>query len=234
MGQATDRSAGEVLDLVITNAVILDWCGIYKVRSNPPSFLYLNSSPPQADIGVKNGFITGIGKAGNPDTMSSVHPSLVIGSTTEVIAGENRIITAGAIDTHVHFICPQQVTEALAAGTTTLVGGGTGPSAGTSATTCTPSPWDMRAMLRATDGLAVNVAFTGKGNDSGNKGMEDVVKAGAAGLKLHEDWGCTPEAINKCLEVAEKYDIQVGHRAVFLIYGKMKWMIGGDSHGHFE
>ena len=217
MGQATNRSAGEVLDLVITNALIVDWSGIYKV-----SFIlllpFLPTHPPfshQADIGVKDGFIKGIGKSGNPDTMSSVHPSLVIGSTTEVIAGEKLIVTAGAIDTHVHFICPQQVTEALASGTTTLVGGGTGPSAGTCATTCTPSPRDMRLMLRATDGLAINVAFTGKGNDSGPKGMEDIIRAGAAGLKLHEDWGSTPEAIRNCLEVAEKYDIQVGRHACF-------------------
>jgi len=214
MGQATNRSAGEVLDLVITNALILDWSGIYKV--SPPSFSPSSQPiPHQADIGVKNGFITGIGKSGNPDTMSSVHPSLIIGSTTEVIAGEKLIVTAGAVDTHVHFICPQQVTEALAGGTTTLIGGGTGPSAGTCATTCTPSPRDMQLMLRATDGLPMNVGFTGKGNDSGDRGMEDIVRAGAAGLKLHEDWGSTPEAIRKCLEVAEKYDVQVGRRACF-------------------
>jgi urease len=163
----------------------------------------------QADIGVKNGLIAGIGKAGNPDVMPSVHPSLIIGSSTEVIAGEKLIVTAGAIDAHVHFICPQQVQEALASGTTTMIGGGTGPSAGTNATTCTPSPFYMRHMLAATDGLPMNFAFTGKGNDAGPKALEDIVKAGAAGLKLHEDWGTTPAAITNCLDVGDKYDVQV-------------------------
>lgn len=140
----------------------------------------------KADIGIKSGRIQGIGKAGNPDIMAGVHPSLVIGACTEVIAGEKLLLTAGAIDAHVHYICPQRVTEALAAGTTTLIGGGTGPSAGTCATTCTPSPWDMRAMLAATDEMPLNFAFTGKGNDAGPRGLEDIVQAGAAGLKLHE------------------------------------------------
>ncbi|KAF9007522.1 urease [Cyathus striatus] len=192
MGQATNRSAHETLDLVITNALIIDWTGIYK-----------------ADIGVRNGRIAGIGKAGNPDIMPSVHPSLVIGSSTEVIAGEHLILTAGAVDAHVHYICPQQVPEALAAGTTTMIGGGTGPSAGTNATTCTSSPFYMRQMLAATDGMPMNFAFTGKGNDAGPNGMEDVVRAGAAGLKLHEDWGSTPEAIKACLDVGDKWDVQV-------------------------
>ncbi|KAF5358762.1 hypothetical protein D9758_008552 [Tetrapyrgos nigripes] len=192
MGQATNRPASEALDLVITNALIVDWSGIYK-----------------ADIGIKDGLITGLGKAGNPDVMSNVHPSLTIGSSTEVIAGENLIITAGCIDAHVHYICPQQVSEALAVGTTTMIGGGTGPSAGTNATTCTSSPFYMRHMLAATDGLAMNFGFTGKGNDSGPKAMEDIVEAGALGLKLHEDWGTTPEAIRNCLDVADKYDVQV-------------------------
>ncbi|TRM70208.1 hypothetical protein BD626DRAFT_476630 [Schizophyllum amplum] len=192
MGQATNRSAEETLDLVITNALIVDWSGIYK-----------------ADIGVKNGIIVGIGKAGNPDVMANVHPSLIIGSSTEVIAGEKLIVTAGAIDAHVHFICPQQVEEALAAGTTTMIGGGTGPSAGTNATTCTSSPFYMRHMLAATDGLPMNFAVTGKGNDAGPKALEDIVKAGAAGLKLHEDWGSTPATITNALDVGDKYDVQV-------------------------
>ncbi|TDL15433.1 urease [Rickenella mellea] len=192
MGQATNRPASETLDLVITNALIIDWSGIYK-----------------ADIGVKNGRIAGIGKAGNPDIMSSVSPSLIIGSATEVIAGEKLIITAGAIDAHIHYICPQQVYEALTSGTTTMIGGGTGPSAGTNATTCTPSPFYMKHMLAATDGLPMNFAFTGKGNDAGPNALEDIVKAGAAGLKLHEDWGSTPAAIKNCLDVGDKYDVQV-------------------------
>jgi urease len=163
----------------------------------------------QADIGIKNGLIVGIGKAGNPDVMANVHPSLVIGSSTEVIAGEKLIVTAGAIDAHIHFICPQQVEEALAAGTTTMIGGGTGPAAGTSATTCTSSPFYMRHMLAATDGLPMNIGLTGKGNDAGPNALEDIVKAGALGLKLHEDWGSTPATITNCLDVADKYDVQV-------------------------
>ncbi|KAJ8508727.1 hypothetical protein ONZ45_g9016 [Pleurotus djamor] len=192
MGQATDRPSSATLDLVITNALIVDWSGIYK-----------------ADIGVKDGVIVGIGKAGNPDVMAGVHPALVIGSSTEVIAGEKLIVTAGAVDVHVHYICPQQVTEALASGTTTMIGGGTGPSAGTNATTCTSSPFYMKHMLAATDGLPMNFGFTGKGNDAGPTAMEEVVRAGALGLKLHEDWGSTPAVISKCLEVGDKYDVQV-------------------------
>ncbi len=194
MGQATGRSAAHTLDLVITNALIIDWAGIYK-----------------ADIGVKDGRIAGIGKAGNPDVMAGVHPSLIIGAGTEVVAGEHLIITAGAIDAHVHYICPQQVEEALAAGTTTLLGGGTGPSAGTCATTCTPGAFYMAAMLRATDGLPMNFGFTCKGNDSGSMGgaVEEAVRSGACGLKLHEDWGSTPAAIASCLDVGDKYDVQV-------------------------
>ena len=141
--------------------------------------------------------------------MSSVSPSLIVGSCTEVIAGEKLIVTAGAIDAHVHYICPQQVREALAAGTTTLIGGGTGPSAGSCAKTCTPSPWDMRMMISATDSMPMNFAFTGKGNDSGPKALEEIVRAGAAGLKLHEDWGSTPAAIKTALDVGDKYDVQV-------------------------
>ena len=142
--------------------------------------------------------------------MANVHPDLVIGSSTEVIAGEKLIVTAGAIDAHIHYICPQQVTEALASGVTTMIGGGTGPSSGTNATTCTPSPFYVRQMLAAMDGLPMNFAITGKGNDSGPIAMEEVVKAGAAGLKLHEDWGSTPSAIMSCLDVGDKYDVQVG------------------------
>ncbi|KAI6123306.1 urease [Pisolithus thermaeus] len=191
MGQMT--GCAKALDLVITNAVIVDWSGIYK-----------------ADIGVRGGIIVGIGKAGNPDMMHGITDScLVIGSATDVIAGEKLIVTAGAIDAHVHYICPQQVTEALASGTTTMIGGGTGPSAGTNATTCTSSPFYIQHMLAATDGLPMNFAFTGKGNDSNIAAMEDVVKAGAAGLKLHEDWGSTPAAIKACLDVADLYDVQV-------------------------
>ena len=151
--------------------------------------------------------------------MSNVHPKLIVGSSTEVIAGEKLIVTAGAIDAHIHYICPQQVTEALASGTTTMIGGGTGPSAGTNATTCTPSPFYMRQMLAATDGLPMNFAFTGKGNDSGPKALEDIVKAGAAGLKLHEDWGSTPSAIINCLDVGDEYDVQVSGFPFFLLPG---------------
>jgi urease len=158
---------------------------------------------------VKDGLIVGTGKAGNPDVMANVHPSLVIGSSTEVIAGEKLIVTAGAIDAHVHYICPQQVYEALSSGVTTMIGGGTGPSAGTNATTCTPSPFYMRHMLAATDGLPMNFAFTGKGNDRGRQALEDIVKAGAAGLKLHEDWGTTPAVIVSALDVGDDYDVQV-------------------------
>ena len=178
--------------------------------------------------------ISGIGKAGNPDVMSSVHPDLVIGSSTEVIAGEKLIVTAGTIDAHVHFISPTQVTEALAAGTTTMIGGGTGPSAGTNATTCTPSPFYMQHMFAAMDGLPMNFAITGKGNDAGPKALEDIVKAGAAGLKLHEDWGSTPAVIVNCLDVGDKYDVQVS--AVIIEGPFLNWnhTIGQYPHGHFE
>ncbi|KAG8908005.1 Urease [Tulasnella sp. 403] len=201
MGQATNRASHQSLDLVVTNALIIDWSGIYK-----------------ADIGVYDGKIVGIGKAGNPDVMDGVHPTLVVGSATEVIAGEKMIVTAGAIDTHIHYICPQQWQESLASGVTTMIGGGTGPSAGTSATTCTTSPFYMRHMLSATDGIPLNFGFTGKGNDSGPEALEDIVKAGAAGLKLHEasrsiiwdrDWGSTPSAIANCLDIGDKYDVQI-------------------------
>ncbi|KAG8747685.1 Urease [Ceratobasidium sp. 428] len=192
MGQSTNRSHTKALDLLITNALVVDWSGIYK-----------------ADIGIREGKIVGLGKAGNPDVMEGVHPNLVVGASTEVIAGEKLIVTAGAVDAHVHYICPQQWQEAIASGTTTLIGGGTGPSAGTNATTCTPSPFYMRHMLAATDSIPINFLFTGKGNDAMPEALEDVVKAGAGGLKLHEDWGSTPAAIKNCLDVGDKYDVQV-------------------------
>ncbi|CAG7561383.1 unnamed protein product [Fusarium equiseti] len=191
MGQATGRSDAETLDLVVTNALIVDWTGIYK-----------------ADIGVKEGMIVAIGKAGNPDVMDGVTEGMVVGSCTDVVAGEGKIVTAGAIDTHIHFICPQQVPEALASGVTTMLGGGTGPSAGTNATTCTPGAHYMRQMLQACDQLPINIGITGKGNDSSPEGLRDQVNAGACGLKLHEDWGCTPAAIDSCLSVCDELDVQ--------------------------
>ncbi|CAI7663232.1 unnamed protein product [Penicillium viridicatum] len=191
MGQASDRSHTECVDTVITNALIIDWTGIYK-----------------ADIGIKDGLIAGIGKAGNPDVMDGVHPDLVVGSSTDVIAGENKIVTAGGIDTHIHLICPQQVDEALASGITTFLGGGTGPTTGSNATTCTPSPNLLRQMMQACDSLPINLGITGKGNDCGKKSLREQILAGAAGLKLHEDWGSTPAAIDNCLEVCDEYDVQ--------------------------
>ncbi|KUI60485.1 Urease, partial [Cytospora mali] len=191
MGQATGRPDSRTLDLVVVNALIVDWTGIYK-----------------ADIGVKDGMIVGIGKAGNPDVMEGVTPGMVVGSCTDVIAGEGKIITAGGIDTHIHFICPQQIEEAIASGITTMLGGGTGPSAGTSATTCTPGANYMRHMLQACDTLPVNIGITGKGNDSDPKALREQVIAGACGLKLHEDWGSTPAAIDACLSVCDELDVQ--------------------------
>ena len=191
MGQASGRSYTESLDTVITNALIVDWTGIFK-----------------ADIGIKDGLIVGIGKAGNPDVMDGVDPAMVIGSCTDVIACEGNIITAGGIDSHIHFICPQQVYEALASGITTMLGGGTGPSTGTNATTCTPGIVHMRQMLQACDNLPINCGITGKGNDSGPKALHEQCIAGAAGLKLHEDWGCTPAAIDACLSVCDDHDVQ--------------------------
>jgi urease subunit alpha len=192
MGQATGVSAKEALDVVITNALIIDYSGIYK-----------------ADIGIKDGRIAGIGKAGNPDMMAGVTPGMIVGVTTECIAAEGLIVTTGGIDSHIHWICPQQVDEALSSGITTMIGGGTGPATGTCATTCTPSPHDLMLMLQAVDGLPLNVGFTGKGNTSQPRGLADIIRAGAIGLKLHEDWGTTPAAIANCLAVAEDYDIQV-------------------------
>jgi urease len=191
MGQATGRSDKESLDMVVTNALIVDWSGIYK-----------------ADIGIQDGMIVGIGKAGNPDVMDGVTPGMVVGSCTDVVAGEGKIITAGGLDTHIHFICPQQAYEAIASGITTMLGGGTGPSAGTSATTCTPGANYTRQMLQACDELPLNIGITGKGNDSDPTALREQVKAGACGLKLHEDWGTTPAAIDACLTVCDEEDVQ--------------------------
>jgi urease subunit alpha len=184
-----DRGA---LDCVITNALVIDATGIYK-----------------ADIGIKAGRIAGIGKAGNPDVMPGVTHGMVVGVTTEAIAGEGLVVTAGGIDSHIHFICPQQANEALASGVTTFVGGGTGPATGTNATTCTPAARYIGQMLQATDALPINVGLTGKGNTSSPEGLLDQVRAGVVGLKLHEDWGTTPTAIDCCLGFAEGEDIQV-------------------------
>jgi len=189
MGQSQLGHAG-VMDTVITNAVIVDHWGIVK-----------------ADIGIKDGLIFGIGKAGNPDIQPGV--TLPIGGATEIIAGEGMIVTAGGIDTHIHFICPQQIEEALASGITTMLGGGTGPAVGTAATTCTPGPWHIHAMLAAADAFPMNLGFFGKGNVSRPGPLEEQIEAGAVGLKLHEDWGSTPAAIDNCLAVAERMDIQV-------------------------
>lgn len=193
MGQSPRAtSANGALDTVITNALILDYSGIVK-----------------ADIGIKDGRIVGIGKSGNSDLMPNVTKGMEIGAGTEVIAGEGHIVTAGGIDTHIHFICPQQYWDALSAGITTMIGGGTGPATGTNATTCTPGPWNIHRMLEAADGIPINLGFLGKGNSSHPDGLNEQVEAGAIGLKLHEDWGTTPAAINTCLSVAERYDVQV-------------------------
>lgn len=192
MGQASGFAADDILDLVVTNALIVEYNGIYK-----------------ADIGVKDGRIKAIGKAGNPHVQSGITPGMVIGTNTEVISGEGLIATAGAIDTHVHYISPQQANEALAAGITTFVGGGTGPATGTYATTCTVGPFYIRHMMEATDNMPVNFGFLGKGNSSNPTAIEEQIKAGACGLKLHEDWGSTPSAIDTCLSVADRYDVQV-------------------------
>ena len=193
MGQspAATRAKG-ALDLVITNAIIIDWWGVVK-----------------ADIGIRDGRIVGIGKSGNSDLMDGVTKGMEIGPCTEVLSAEGKIITAGGIDTHIHFICPQIITEALANGLTTLIGGGTGPATGTNATTCTPGPWNIHRMLEAADGFPINLGFLGKGNSSLPEGLNEQVEAGAIGLKLHEDWGTTPAAIDTCLSVAERYDVQV-------------------------
>src|SRR6202048_2112332 len=190
MGQSQISNRQGAVDTVITNALILDHWGIVK-----------------ADVGIKDGKIAGIGKAGNPDIQPDV--TLVIGPGTEAIAGEGKILTAGGFDTHIHFICPQQVEEALMSGVTSMLGGGTGPAAGTNATTCTPGPWHIARMIQAADGFPVNLGFAGKGNASRPAALEEMVKAGACALKLHEDWGTTPAAIDCCLSVADDHDIQV-------------------------
>lgn len=189
MGQG-QLVAAEIADTVITNALIIDHWGIVK-----------------ADIGIKNGYISAIGKAGNPDIQSAV--TIPIGAGTEVIAGEGMIVTAGGIDTHIHFICPQQIEEALMSGVTTMIGGGTGPATGTFATTCTPGPWHIHRMLQAADAFPMNLGFLGKGNVSLPDPLREQIEAGAIGLKLHEDWGTTPAAIDNCLSVAEEMDVQV-------------------------
>ncbi|MBW3096229.1 urease subunit alpha [Pseudohoeflea coraliihabitans] len=189
MGQGQSSRAEGAVDTVITNALIVDWTGIYK-----------------ADIGLKDGRIAAIGKAGNPDTQPGV--DIVIGPGTEAIAAEGRILTAGAIDSHIHFICPQQIEEALMSGVTTMIGGGTGPAHGTLATTCTPGPWHIARMIEAADAFPMNLAFAGKGNASEPAALEEMVRGGAAALKLHEDWGTTPQAIRTCLSVCDDFDIQ--------------------------
>ncbi len=189
MGQS-QLTSDAVVDLVITNALIIDHWGILK-----------------ADIGIKDGRIAGIGKAGNPDVQPNV--DIAIGAGTEVVASEGQIVTAGGIDAHIHFICPQQIDDALMSGVTTMLGGGTGPSAGTNATTCTPGPWNIHRMLEAAEDLPMNLGFMGKGNASLPESLNEQISAGAMGLKLHEDWGTTPAAIDCCLSVAENYDVQV-------------------------
>ena len=190
MGQSQVSRADGAADTVITNALILDHWGVVK-----------------ADIGITNGRITGIGKAGNPDIQPDV--DIIVGPPTEAIAGEGKIITAGGLDVHIHFICPQQIEEALFSGVTTMMGGGTGPATGTNATTCTPGPWHIERMLQAADGFPMNLGFFGKGNASLPKALVEQVQAGACGLKLHEDWGTTPSAIDTCLSVADDMDVQV-------------------------
>src|SRR5467141_3817223 len=193
MGQSARATRGDdVLDTVVTNAIVVDHWGIVK-----------------ADIGIRDGRIVGIGKSGNPDMMEGVTKGMEVGACTEVLSAEGKIITAGGIDTHIHFICPQIINEALANGLTTLIGGGTGPATGTNATTCTPGAWNIHRMLEAAEGFPINLGFLGKGNSSLPDGLREQVEAGAIGLKLHEDWGTTPAAISNCLDVAEEYDVQV-------------------------
>src|SRR5512134_1202756 len=190
MGQSQLTNKQGAVDTVITNALILDHWGIVK-----------------ADVGIKDGKVRAIGKAGNPDIQPNV--TIVIGPGTEAIAGEGKILTAGGFDTHIHFICPQQVEEALMSGITSMLGGGTGPAAGTNATTCTPGPWHIGRMIQAADAFPVNLGFAGKGNASRPAALEEMIRAGASCLKLHEDWGTTPAAIDNCLSVADRFDVQV-------------------------
>src|SRR5213594_1759863 len=193
MGQSARATRADgVLDVVVTNAVIVDHWGIVK-----------------ADIGIRDGRIVAVGKAGNPDLMAGVSPGMVVGAGTEVIAGEGKIITAGGLDTHIHFICPQLVYEALSAGLTTMVGGGSGPATGTNSTTCTPGSWNVHRMLEAAEAFPVNLGFLGKGNASAPDPLREQIAAGAIGLKLHEDWGTTPAAIDCALSVADEHDVQV-------------------------
>ena len=193
MGQSVKTCSRDGdLDLVITNALIVDATGIVK-----------------ADIGIKDGKIAGIGKAGNPDVMDGVTPGMTVGASTEALAGEGMIVTAGGIDTHIHFISPQQIDCSLYSGVTTMIGGGTGPADGTNATTCTPGPWNLRMMLKAAEEYPMNLGFLGKGNCSDEAPLIEQVKAGAMGLKIHEDWGATPAVINHCLNVADEFDVQV-------------------------
>ncbi len=190
MGQSPISNADGAVDMVITNAVILDWWGIVK-----------------ADIGIKDGKIFKMGKAGNPYIQDDI--DIIIGPGTEAVAGEGMILTAGGIDSHIHFICPQQIEVAIASGITTMIGGGTGPATGTNATTCTPGPWNIYRMLQAADAFPVNLGFLGKGNTSQPQGLAEQILAGAMGLKLHEDWGTTPATIDTCLNIADEYDVQV-------------------------
>lgn len=193
MGQSAEATrASGAPDLVITNALIVDYTGIYK-----------------ADVAIRDGRISAIGKAGNPGIMDGVTPGMEIGASTEVLAGEGRILTAGGIDTHIHFISPNQIPEAFYSGVTTLIGGGTGPATGTNATTCTPGAWNIRRMYEAAEAFPLNFGFLGKGNSSLPESLREQVRAGAMGLKLHEDWGTTPAAIDQCLSVAEEFDVQV-------------------------
>ena len=193
MGQSVNTtSATGDLDLVLTNALVVDYTGIFK-----------------ADIGIKDGVIAGIGKAGNPDIMDGVIPGMVVGASTEALATEGMIVTAGGIDTHIHYICPQQVDTSLFSGITTMAGGGTGPNDGTNATTCTPGPWNLAMMLKAAEEYPMNLLYYGKGNCSAQGSLEEQILAGAAGLKIHEDWGSTPAVIDACLTAADKFDVQV-------------------------
>ena len=190
MGQSQISRKEGAVDTVITNALIIDYTGIFK-----------------ADIGIKNGFISEIGKAGNPDTQPNVN--IIIGPGTEIIAGEGKIVTTGGFDSHIHFICPQQIDDALHSGITSMLGGGTGPAHGTLATTCTPGPWHIKRMIQSADAFPMNLGFAGKGNSSLPEGLQEQINAGACSLKLHEDWGTTPGAIDNCLNVADKNDVQV-------------------------
>ncbi|MDO5520699.1 MAG: urease subunit alpha [bacterium] len=192
MGQSVLTTSDDALDLVLTNALIIDYTGIIK-----------------ADIGIKDGKIIGIGKSGNPSIMDNITPGMVCAASTEAISAEGLIVTAGGIDTHIHFICPQQIDTALYSGVTTMIGGGTGPAEGTNATTCTPGPWNIERMLRSIDEYPINIGLLGKGNCSDERPLIEQIKAGAIGLKIHEDWGATPAVIDHCLNVADQYDVQV-------------------------